>query len=135
MLQISGSFIASLLLLISWFLSSCTLIVAALPVDDDLQKSGTSTYLIGTGIYDITGPAAQVNMMGYARPDQTTHGIHQRLRARAFIMAEAEESVSDSREVNTHYDHSRLRWMKHSKEFKFSETSLRANPESAVFAL
>ena len=32
-----------------------------------------------------TGPAGQVNMMGYAKPEQTTAGIHQRLRARAFL--------------------------------------------------
>jgi Neutral/alkaline non-lysosomal ceramidase, N-terminal len=35
-----------------------------------------------------TGPAAQVNFMGYAKPTQNGHGIHLRLRARAFIMAE-----------------------------------------------
>ena len=45
-------------------------------------------YLIGVGSYDITGPAADVNMMGYANSDQTASGIHFRLRARAFIVAE-----------------------------------------------
>jgi neutral ceramidase len=34
-----------------------------------------------------TGPAAQINLMGYAKTSQTAHGIHQRLRARAFIAA------------------------------------------------
>ncbi|CAK9183261.1 unnamed protein product [Ilex paraguariensis] len=48
----------------------------------------TSNYLIGTGSYDITGPAADVNMMGYANMDQIASGIHFRLRARAFIVAE-----------------------------------------------
>lgn len=47
-----------------------------------------SNYLIGLGSYDITGPAADVNMMGYANTDQTTAGVHFRLRARAFIVAE-----------------------------------------------
>ncbi|KAF8396872.1 hypothetical protein HHK36_018507 [Tetracentron sinense] len=47
-----------------------------------------STYLIGLGSYDITGPAADVNMMGYANTEQTASGIHFRLRARAFIVAE-----------------------------------------------
>ncbi|KAL9302038.1 Neutral ceramidase 2 [Arabidopsis thaliana] len=45
-------------------------------------------YLIGVGSYDITGPAADVNMMGYANSDQIASGIHFRLRARAFIVAE-----------------------------------------------
>ncbi|PSS34619.1 Neutral ceramidase [Actinidia chinensis var. chinensis] len=48
----------------------------------------TSTYLIGLGSYDITGPAADVNMMGYANTEQTTSGVHFRLRARTFIVAE-----------------------------------------------
>ncbi|KAL1210037.1 Neutral ceramidase 2 [Cardamine amara subsp. amara] len=48
----------------------------------------SSQYLIGVGSYDITGPAADVNMMGYANSDQIASGIHFRLRARAFIVAE-----------------------------------------------
>ena len=44
---------------------------------------------LGAGIYDITGPAAEVGMMGYAMVDQKTAGIHQRLRARAFVVASA----------------------------------------------
>eukprot|EP00977_Amphora_coffeiformis_P015739 scaffold4707_cov164-Amphora_coffeaeformis.AAC.13 len=52
--------------------------------DDDTYET---RFLIGTGIYDCTGPAGQINMMGYAKPEQTTAGIHQRLRARAFILA------------------------------------------------
>ncbi|CAL1378901.1 unnamed protein product [Linum trigynum] len=47
-----------------------------------------SNYLIGLGSYDITGPAADVNMMGYANAQQTASGVHFRLRARAFIVAE-----------------------------------------------
>ncbi|CAN1329118.1 Neutral ceramidase 2 [Linum perenne] len=47
-----------------------------------------SKYLVGLGSYDITGPAADVNMMGYAMMDQTTSGVHFRLRARSFIVAE-----------------------------------------------
>nr|XP_043619098.1 neutral ceramidase 2-like [Erigeron canadensis] len=49
----------------------------------------TAQYLIGVGSYDSTGPAAGVNMMGYANLDQSTAGIHFRLRARAFIIAES----------------------------------------------
>ncbi|BAT88410.1 hypothetical protein VIGAN_05189500 [Vigna angularis var. angularis] len=48
----------------------------------------SSDYLVGLGSYDITGPAADVNMMGYANTGQTASGIHFRLRARAFIVAE-----------------------------------------------
>lgn len=47
-----------------------------------------STYLIGLGTYDITGPAADVNMMGYANTDQVASGVHFRLKARSFIVAE-----------------------------------------------
>ena len=47
-----------------------------------------SDYWIGLGSYDITGPAADVNMMGYANAEQIASGLHFRLRARAFIVAE-----------------------------------------------
>ncbi|KAK6793268.1 hypothetical protein RDI58_006721 [Solanum bulbocastanum] len=47
-----------------------------------------SDYLIGLGSYDITGPAADVNMMGYANMEQIASGVHFRLRARTFIVAE-----------------------------------------------
>lgn len=45
-----------------------------------------TTYNVGTGMYDITGPAAGLGMMGYAQMDQLTAGIHLRLRARAFVI-------------------------------------------------
>ncbi|XP_047312584.1 neutral ceramidase 1-like [Impatiens glandulifera] len=53
---------------------------------------GLSDYLIGLGSYDITGPAADVNMMGYANTDQAASGVHFRLRSRAFIVAEPKGS-------------------------------------------
>uniref|UniRef100_A0A0D3C8A0 Neutral ceramidase n=1 Tax=Brassica oleracea var. oleracea TaxID=109376 RepID=A0A0D3C8A0_BRAOL len=40
--------------------------------------------------YDIIGPAADVNMMGYANMEQVASGIHFRLRARTFIVSEPE---------------------------------------------
>lgn len=43
--------------------------------------------MIGSGVADITGPAAEIGMMGYAMLDQQTAGIHQRLRSRAFVIA------------------------------------------------
>lgn len=48
-------------------------------------------YLIGVGSYDMTGPATGVNMMGYANIDQKTSGVHFRLRARTFIVAESSQ--------------------------------------------
>ncbi len=45
-------------------------------------------YLIGAGVYDITGPAAEVGMMGYSMVDQKTSGIHMRLRSRAYVIAD-----------------------------------------------
>jgi neutral ceramidase len=45
-------------------------------------------YLVGTGIYDVTGPAAELGMMGMASIDQKTEGIHSRLFARAFIVCD-----------------------------------------------
>lgn len=51
-------------------------------------QSTHGEYLIGMGSYDMTGPAADVNMMGYANIEQNTAGIHFRLRARTFIVAQ-----------------------------------------------
>jgi neutral ceramidase len=44
--------------------------------------------LLHAGIADVTGPAADVNMMGYAMPQQVVSGVHTRLWARAFIVAD-----------------------------------------------
>ncbi|SPO06668.1 related to ceramidase [Cephalotrichum gorgonifer] len=43
-------------------------------------------YLIGAGKADVTGPVVELNMMGYADPNQTGTGLRQRLYSRAFIM-------------------------------------------------
>jgi len=45
-----------------------------------------STFLVGAGIADITGPAAEIGMMGYGMMQQRTAGISQRLWARAFVI-------------------------------------------------
>jgi neutral ceramidase len=47
-------------------------------------------YLIGTGIYDVTGPAAEVGMMGMSSIEQKTEGIESRLFSRAFIIGDQE---------------------------------------------
>ncbi|MGI5861247.1 MAG: neutral/alkaline ceramidase [Myxococcales bacterium] len=41
---------------------------------------------IGAGIHDITGPAAELGMMGYSMVGQKTAGIHTRLWSRAFVI-------------------------------------------------
>ncbi|XP_070539275.1 neutral ceramidase-like [Ptychodera flava] len=62
---------------------------------DPRRQSGPSQtpqlYKIGVGIADITGPAAETNMMGYASPSQTTRGIHFRLFSRAYIVADHDD--------------------------------------------
>jgi neutral ceramidase len=45
-----------------------------------------SQYQIGTGIYDITGPVAEVRFFGYADLLQTGKGLHFRLRSRAYYI-------------------------------------------------
>src|SRR3990167_4806973 len=45
-----------------------------------------TTFNLGAGIADITGPAAEEGMLGYALMNQQTSGIAQRLWARAFII-------------------------------------------------
>ncbi|XP_057378425.1 uncharacterized protein LOC130700406 [Daphnia carinata] len=45
-----------------------------------------STYQVGVGIADVTGPAADINMMGYAQPAQKSAGIHTRQYSRAFVI-------------------------------------------------
>ncbi|MBB5934614.1 neutral/alkaline ceramidase [Streptomyces zagrosensis] len=50
------------------------------------QAAADRGYRVGVGIADITGEAAEVGMMGYARLDQQTSGIHTRQWARAFVV-------------------------------------------------
>ena len=52
------------------------------------SANAAGEFLVGTGIYDITGPAAECGMMGYSMPDQKTEGILMRLRSRAFIVVD-----------------------------------------------
>ncbi|WNG46981.1 neutral/alkaline ceramidase [Archangium minus] len=56
-------------------------------------QAGGSVFLIGSGIYDITGPAGELPMMGYAVSDQKTAGIHMRLRSRAFVIGDGTKRV------------------------------------------
>ncbi|RKG82268.1 alkaline ceramidase [Corallococcus exercitus] len=49
--------------------------------------AGSANFLIGAARSDITGPAAEVGMMGYGQVGQKTEGIHLRLYSRAFVIA------------------------------------------------
>ncbi|GAB4424405.1 MAG: ceramidase CerN [Turneriella sp.] len=55
--------------------------------------SKNGIYLVGCGIYDVTGPAAEVGMMGFAEVNQTTQGIYMRLWSRAFIVGDERRRV------------------------------------------
>ncbi|KAK6074316.1 Neutral ceramidase 2 [Seiridium cupressi] len=48
-------------------------------------------YLLGVGKADITGPSVEINLMGYADPNQVGTGLRQRLYSRAFIVGDSEE--------------------------------------------
>lgn len=47
-----------------------------------------SSYLVGRGISDTTGPVAENGLMGYSMPQQISAGLHMRLRARAFVVVD-----------------------------------------------
>ena len=50
----------------------------------------SSSYNVGVGRADVTGPAAEIGMMGYAKQGQNTEGIHLRLFSRAFLVEDPE---------------------------------------------
>ncbi|HET9077865.1 MAG TPA: neutral/alkaline non-lysosomal ceramidase N-terminal domain-containing protein, partial [Acidimicrobiales bacterium] len=43
-------------------------------------------YIVGRGLADITGEAADCGMLGYGKARQRTTGLHTRLRSRAFLI-------------------------------------------------
>ncbi|MBS44130.1 MAG: alkaline ceramidase [Nocardioides sp.] len=47
-----------------------------------------SRYRVGRGIADITGEVADAGMLGYADTAQVSAGLHQRQRARAFVVVD-----------------------------------------------
>lgn len=57
------------------------------------DSSAGNTYLVGAGIYDITGPAAEVGMMGFADDTQNDAGISMRLRSRAFVVGDGTNRI------------------------------------------
>jgi neutral ceramidase len=51
--------------------------------------AGAGGHLVGVGKGDMTGDIAEVLMMGYAQSSQHAAGMHMRLFARAFVVADA----------------------------------------------
>ena len=64
--------------------------VAAKP-EATVSKAAEADYWLGVGKADITGPAAETGMFGYAAKQQV-NGINDRLYSRAFIIAESDQS-------------------------------------------
>jgi neutral ceramidase len=62
----------------------------AIPLKGDESAGGL---FVGTAMTDATGPVADVNFMGYAKPGQNGHGLHFRLRARAYVVANRTDGV------------------------------------------
>ncbi|NLU69379.1 neutral/alkaline ceramidase [Streptomyces sp. HNM0574] len=56
------------------------------------SEAPRARYLVGRGVADATGEIAEVGMMGYGRTDQQAEGLHTRLRARAFVIADPERA-------------------------------------------
>lgn len=65
----------------------CLFVVCTVLINTSSAEAANQ-FLIGAGIYDITGPAAECGMMGYSMPDQKTEGIQTRLRSRAFVVVD-----------------------------------------------
>jgi neutral ceramidase len=61
--------------------------------DASQVNAAQGIYLVGAGMYDVTGPAAEVGMMGFADTDQKTAGLFNRLRARAYIIGDGQKRV------------------------------------------
>ncbi|MCJ1477047.1 hypothetical protein MMC13_005718 [Lambiella insularis] len=63
-----------------------------IPIYADLPEGSRandgSLYLLGVGKADITGPVVEINMMGYADPNQVGSGLRQRLYSRSFIIGD-----------------------------------------------
>ncbi len=62
------------------------LLLPALPAAP--AAAAPAGYQVGAGIGDITAGTAEVGMLGYADPAQTTAGLASRLWARAFVVAD-----------------------------------------------
>lgn len=70
------------------FMVSQVFLVLVLLLSWKMAYAYDNNYLIGQGIHDVTGPAAEVGLMGYANPDQKSAGIHFRQWSRSFIIVD-----------------------------------------------
>ena len=61
------------------------------PYNEATSSEHAGLYLLGVGKADITGPVAEINMMGYADPNQVGSGLRQRLYSRAFIVGDVDK--------------------------------------------
>lgn len=52
------------------------------------EGSGATGFHVGRGVSDATGEVAECGLMGYGRFDQQAAGLHTRLRARSFVIAD-----------------------------------------------
>lgn len=59
-----------------------------------LSAECNNEYILGVGQADITGPSAEIVMMGYADSEQSNRGIHLRQRARTFIIKHPQTDTS-----------------------------------------
>ncbi|MBM7824338.1 neutral ceramidase [Arcanobacterium pluranimalium] len=55
----------------------------------DTESADASTYLVGTGIYDVTGAVVETGSFGYASGQEMT-GLHERLYSHTFIVGDPE---------------------------------------------
>ncbi|WP_199514838.1 neutral/alkaline ceramidase [Nucisporomicrobium flavum] len=69
-------------------LTASLLLLLPAPASVAEAAAPSAGYSVGAGIGDITGEAAEVGMLGYADPAQTTSGIASRQWARAFVVAD-----------------------------------------------
>ena len=61
------------------------------PYNELSSLEHAALYLLGVGKADITGPVVEINMMGYADPNQVGSGLRQRLYSRAFIVGDVDK--------------------------------------------
>ena len=61
------------------------------PFNEQVSSEDGGQYLLGVGKADITGPVVEINMMGYADPNQVGSGLRQRLYSRAFIVGDVQK--------------------------------------------
>ncbi|UFS95206.1 neutral/alkaline ceramidase [Nocardia huaxiensis] len=69
-------------------------VAGTLALPEGEARAENADFLIGVGISDITGPAAECGMMGYSQFGQDTAGIHLRPRARAYVFATGDRRLA-----------------------------------------